>query len=368
MKLSRLAGIGAAMFCLIAQATRAPGYVEREVMIPWVAAAPNGLDVLEVYFDTPGKHPLVVMTHGTSRKPEERANVTPWAQLPQALWFARRGWYVLMVVRRGYGHSSGEIDGKHSGHCPNPDYQSAAEYSAADLREAVEYARTLPQVDTTKVMAVGVSTGGLATVALTADPPQGLVAGINFAGGRGSKADHDVCDPADLIHAYKNFGKHSRLPMLWLYAENDKYFWPELAQKFDAAFKSSGGQDQFVLAPAIGDDGHSLFRHPEAWGDTVSTFLIAHNLAPLAEPYPELRAPDVDPPAGLSENGLEAFHSYLLLGPHKAFAKSTHGYGYAMAKIRVDDARTTALENCNRASAAGDTCAVVNVDNAVVSK
>ena len=65
-----------------------------------------------------------------------------------------------------------------------------------------------------------------ATVALTAQNPPGLLAGINFAGGRGSKADHDVCNPDDLVHTYKEFGKRSRIPMLWLYAQNDKFFWP----------------------------------------------------------------------------------------------------------------------------------------------
>jgi hypothetical protein len=44
-------------------------YVERELMIPWGMAFPNGLHAMLVYADLPGKHPLVVMTHGTSRKP-----------------------------------------------------------------------------------------------------------------------------------------------------------------------------------------------------------------------------------------------------------------------------------------------------------
>ena len=35
-------------------------YIEREVTIPWVLAAP-GLDALLVYVDLPGKHPLVVI-------------------------------------------------------------------------------------------------------------------------------------------------------------------------------------------------------------------------------------------------------------------------------------------------------------------
>jgi hypothetical protein len=59
-------------------------------------------------------------------------------------------------------------------------------------------------VDDTHVLAMGVSTGGFTSVALTAMAPPGLVAAINFAGGRGSKADHDVCNPDDLVHAYRS--------------------------------------------------------------------------------------------------------------------------------------------------------------------
>jgi dienelactone hydrolase len=341
-------------------------YVEREIRIPWVSAEPGGLDALLVYADLPGKHPLAVLTHGTSRKTEERTLVSPWAHLPQALWFARRGWITLVVVRRGYGTSGGDPDSNQVGRCPLTDYESAARYSAQDLRIAIDYARSLPQVDSAQVVAVGVSTGGLATVALTANPPPGLLAAINFAGGRGSKADHDVCNQGDLISTYRSLGKTSRTPMLWLYAQNDKYFWPELSQKFDAAFRSKGGQDQFVLAPAIGDDGHSLYRHVDAWSDTVDAFLKAHNLVPLAELLPEVKAPDVPPPTGLSDAGMQAFQSYLLLGPHKAFATSQHGFGYATANLNMEDARKKALENCHKASPKDDACTVVYLDTTPV--
>ena len=351
---------------LVATAGAQVAYVEREISIPWVKAAPSGLDSLLVYVDLPGKHPLVVLTHGSSRKAEEHAQMSPWSLLPQALWFARRGWVALVVVRRGYGGSGGEEDGRHAGRCPATDYAAAAEYGAEDLRIAIDYARGLPQVDGSQIVAAGVSTGGLVATALTVNPPRGLVAAINFAGGRGSKADHDVCNPGDLVSAYKDFGKRSRTPMLWLYAENDKYFWPELAQKFDAAFRSQGGLDQFVLAPAIGDDGHARFRHPDAWSATVDSFLAAQNLAPLAEPLAEPRAPNLPAPEGLSEQGLTAFHDYLLMGPHKAFAISEHHYGYATASRSLDDARKKALERCEESAKKDaehkERCAVVYAD------
>jgi dienelactone hydrolase len=340
----------------------AQGYVEREIKIPWIEAAPNGLDALLVYVDLPGKHPLVVLTHGSARNKQDHALVTPWQQLPQALWFAQRGWVVLVVVRRGFGRSGGEEEVTRGGRCPDTDYEAADAYAADSLRAAIEYARTLPAIDDRKIVVAGVSTGGMTSVALTANPPRGLVAGINFAGGRGSKADHDVCNEGDLVGTYKAHGKHSRVPMLWIYAENDKFFWPELAKKFDAAFKAGGGQDEFVLAPPDGDDGHHLFSHIEAWSDTVDAFLKQQNLAPLASLLPEVQAPNVPPPAGLGETGLQAFHRYLIYGPHKAFAVSGTAFGYSNGRITADDARQKAYESCQHAAKVKGSCAVVSVD------
>jgi dienelactone hydrolase len=340
----------------------APRYVEREVIIPWVQAAPAGLDSLLVYADLPGRHPLVVITHGSSRKPEEHAELSPWQQLTQALWFARRGWVALVVVRRGYGRSGGEEDSRHSGHCPATSYEDAGDYSAQDLRVALDYGRALPNVSPGGSIVVGVSTGGLATVALTAGNPPGVAAAVSFAGGRGSRADHDVCNPGDLVSAFHDYGKTSRVPMLWIYAQNDKYFWPELAEKFDQAFRSKGGNDQLVIAPPFGDDGHSLFHRPSAWSDIVDRFLAEQKLAPLAELLPELTPPSVPPPPGLSENAQHGFESYLLLGPHKAFATAAHHYGFSSGQLSEDLARRKALDACNQAAQRQESCTVVSLD------
>jgi dienelactone hydrolase len=334
---------------------------EQEIRIPWVKAAPAGLDALLVFADLPGKRPLVVMTHGSSRDPEDHRKVTPWSLLPQAIWFARRGFVVLVIVRRGYGSSGGEQDGAHTGRCPQTDYEQAARNAAEDLRIAIDYGSKLPEVDPTRALAVGISTGGMATVALTADAPRNLVAAINFAGGRGSQADHDVCNPDSLVSAYHDFGKHSRVPMLWIYAQNDKYFWPELAQRFDAAFRGAGGQDEFIQAPPNGDDGHHLFnRGIEVWTPMVDSFLKAHDLMLLPAPLPEPTAPDIPPPTGLSEHGQQGFRTYLTLGPQKAFAMSAHHYAFVAAQMTQEDAAKKALENCNKnASASGESCRLV---------
>ena len=62
--------------------------------------------------------------------------------------------------------------------------------------------RSRPDIDATRIISVGQSAGGFATVALTADPPAGLVAAISFAGGRGSPRDGEVCADERLVAAF----------------------------------------------------------------------------------------------------------------------------------------------------------------------
>jgi len=341
--------------------TVSAGYVEREFRMDVPDSFPNGLDVLEVYVNTPGKHPLALLTHGTSDKPEERLQLTPWAQLPQAIWFARRGYVALVIIRRGYGTSGGKQDGTVGGCRAGGSFEEAGEAAAADLRNAVAYAeKNLPEVDTSTVISAGVSTGGFTQVALAAKPPTGLKAAIDFAGGRGGNGKGDLCDQGGLLSAYKSFGKHARTPMLWIYAENDKWFPPPFAGKFQAAFESAGGVDQFVLAPPDGDDGHHLYGHVAAWSDTVDTFLRAQKLLfydpPIAGPKP----PDVIVPAALHERGVDAFKNFLILGPHKAFAMNSAGvWGYAVGQFTQALADQHALENCNKGVRGGPACAIV---------
>ena len=131
--------------------------------------------------------------------------------------------------------------------------------SASDLRAAIEAMRSRTDVSTNGMIAVGVSAGGFASLALTANAPPGLAAAINFAGGRGSRADNDVCDEDALVRAFATLGKTSRIPTLWIYAQNDKFFGPELVRRMHTAFTGAGGRAQFIDVPPFGDDGHSLF-------------------------------------------------------------------------------------------------------------
>lgn len=337
-----------AALILAASAAHAQNYTREELRLPMSEAGSRGLEALLVRPDAPGKYPLVVISHGAPRKPEDRERMTPWTYYPVAIEFARRGFAVAMVMRRGYGNSGGAF-AERSGSCEQPDYIQSAKVSAQDVRAAIAALAKRPDIDGTRVLAVGQSAGGLATVALTADPPPGLIGAISFAGGRGSKADFVICNEARLIAAFQTFGKTSRTPMLWVYTANDHYFEPVLAAKFHAAFTTAGGKAQFIQAPAFGKDGHSLFSLigiPQ-WTPHVDSYLASQKIAQRDTPMALPPLPVVTPPPQLSRRGRETFETYLRAGQHKAFAVSADGgFGWQTGRRSVDEAKAEALKFC----------------------
>ncbi len=272
----------------------------------------------------------------------------------------------LIVMRRGYGGSDGGW-AETSGGCDNPNYLAAGIAGAADLKTTLEFLSHRPDIDATRMIAVGVSAGGFATVALTADPPPGLVAAISFAGGRGSPDNDRVCRPDRLVEAFRAFGKRSRIPMLWVYAANDHFFGPALAQQLKSAFTGAGGRVDFVAAPAFGDDGHCLFSAAgiAIWTLYVETFLQQQNLTMTTTPLP-LPPPAITAPGILDSNGQKAFAAFLIDAPHKAFALSPDGhFGWRTGMRTVEAARAGALKSCQQS---GKNCAVTFVDDAAVAR
>ena len=361
--------IAAAIFIgPVSHSPAAEPYLQEELRVPFALAGPRGLEALLVRPNEPGRYPLALITHGAPRSIDQHASMSPLAMLPQAIEFARRGWAAVVVMRRGYGDSGGDwADGY--GYCGNPNYIAAATAGAADLKAAIAFLVRRPDIDPSRVISVGVSAGGFATVALTADPPPELVAAISFAGGRGSMHHDDrVCHPDRLIEAFGLFGQRSRIPMLWVYAENDHYFGPKLAQQLKAAFTGGGGDVEFVAAPAFGRDGHRLFSMAgiPVWSGPVDAFLQEHDLKLRATPLPLPARPALAAPEILSTNGRNAFETYLMSSPHKAFAISRGGhFGWQSGQRTTEAASSGALESCRRQA---KSCDVMFVDDAAVAK
>ena len=324
------------------------GLVREAITVPF---GPKAL-TLEAVVTRPagaGKFPLIVLSHGTPRNAEDRAKTHANMYSAVAVAFARRGWAVVEVVRRGYGHSAGEY-AESSGQCGHRDYVKAGRTSAEDVLATVKAMERQPAVDATRIMLVGISAGGFASIAAAAQQPPGLRAVLNFAGGRGSDAPDSVCDADKLVAAYGVFGKTVRVPTLWLYAENDHFFGPKLARRFFAAFKEAGSTGEFVALPAIGEDGHLLLSDEAVplWRDRVDAFLRQQKLPTWNKPIEEKPAA-LRPPAGLSAHAREDFERYLATGHfEKTFAvgAKTHGYGWASGRRTPEDAARDALDAC----------------------
>jgi dienelactone hydrolase len=344
---------------------RAQDIVVTEMRIPTHSSGALGLEAVMVRPNDSAPHPLALLTHGSPREADDRADMTPLRWIPQAREFARRGWTAVIVMRRGFGESGGGYHEDSRSCSQFPDFVGPTKESVKDLRESVAYLDTLPQIDPSRVIGVGVSTGGLAMVGLSADPPPGLVAAISFAGGRGSNAPDHVCNADQLVRAFGEFGKHSKVPMLWVYADNDHFFGPQLAQNFYSAFTKNGGKANFVEAPAFGEDGHQLFslRGIPVWTPMVDDFLYTQNLV-LRKTMLEVSVPAVDPPASLSKNARDEFQQYLQSAPHKAFAASQgRFFGFSTGRRTAPEAEKLALENCTKFAPSSDPCAIVMIDD-----
>ncbi|MGH8639027.1 MAG: alpha/beta hydrolase family protein, partial [Burkholderiales bacterium] len=285
------------------------------------------LEALVVKPVVEGRYPLALITHGSPRQSEARRRMSAAQMSFQAEELARRGYFTVVVMRRGYGTSEGGWD-ESSGRCDSADHERAARESAHDLRAALRALASHPQVDPTRIIVIGQSAGGIGTVALAADPSAGLKAVVNFAGGRGSRAPNEVCRADRLIDAYAAFGKAARVPSLWIYTENDHYFGPQLARRMFAAYREEGGVGEFRLLPAFGEDGHTLFARrggvPQ-WRPLLDAFLRKHDLPTWDAPPAEPPVAHLPPPEALAPKHLHHWQRYLESADNKAFAVSPTG-------------------------------------------
>ncbi|WP_426423867.1 alpha/beta hydrolase family protein [Bradyrhizobium genosp. A] len=338
---------------------RGAQFYTEDLRIPMAEAGPQGLEAFLVRPAGTRRYPLALLSHGSPRSFDDRATMSAHKYYGIALEYARRGFAALIVMRRGYGGSPGGRADSVGG-CANAAYLPAAAIAVADLRAAIDAMARRADVTTTGMIAAGHSAGGLATVALTAEPPPGLVAAISFAGGRGSRDDDEVCNEDGLVQAFASFGKTSRVPMLWVYATNDSYFGPDLARRLYDGFRGNGGHAKFIAAPPYGDDGHYLYSvvaRPQ-WTPYVDAFLrergLAHDMLSPPDPLP--------PPGHFSDAAKAEFARYLASTmPHKAFAVSPNGgYGWRSGRNTVDDAQRDSLAACMKRS---PTCTLYAVDD-----
>jgi dienelactone hydrolase len=227
-----------------------------------------------------GPFPLAIINHGSPRSPAERPSLT--ARFATAAeWFVDRGFAVAVPTRRGYGPTGGTWV-EDQGRCDSPDYYNAGLVTSQDIRATLVYMREQRLVDANRVVLVGQSAGGWGVLASAGQKMPGVVAIVNFAGGRGSRGPDNVCTPYALVQAMQRYGAGADMPILSIYTANDSYFNPSLAKQMHEAFVAGGASKAKLLQlSAFGRDGHGMVGHrdgPDFWGRRVEAFLRENNL------------------------------------------------------------------------------------------
>jgi len=254
-------------------------------------------DITVTVFEIPGRasYPLLVLNHGRPANDAGRGKMGRVRFAQAASYFASLGFSVWVPTRVGYGVSGTEEDPEYTGPCQKRDFRSGFDVSSAQVLQVIEHAKRRADIDRTRVVVAGQSFGGATSIAVAARNPDGVVASINFAGGSGGNPETrpgEPCLPRWLEALFGEYGKTSRIPTLWVYTENDRYFGPHHTKTWFEAFKAGGGAGEFVLLPAFGNDGHALFtRGFEIWRPIVGRFLDtvkAHAAAPIP-PAPAIR-------------------------------------------------------------------------------
>jgi dienelactone hydrolase len=349
-----------------------PRLIEEKVRIPNDNGRPIAATILRPEGD--GPYGVVILNHGVSASARERARESSDLLINSAAVFARRGYVVVMPLRRGFGATGGEM-AEDPGSCANPDYFHAEANAADDVMVAYNYARTLPYVDGSHMILAGQSAGGMVSIftAGTRDP-QGLVAVLSFAGGRGGDPDSTPgvpCAVEPVARVFDALGKTLRVPVLFNYAENDLFFSPKVTRGWFERFNANGASGEYVLQPSFGKDGHYLFADTlgvRYWLPTVESFLTRHGVQ-----FARLDAADPDRQNLLALDHLPNIKSDACRGLYRAFLESPGPRAYAVSADGrcgfaggLQDARDVAIKQCGTVAKGG--CSLYAVDDAVVWK
>jgi dienelactone hydrolase len=267
------------------------------ITVPGVGTLGSDAQMLTQVFkpEGAGPHPVLLFAHGRAGDAASRVQLKQPVPLGHVRYWLGRGYAVVAPVRPGYGESGGadlESSGagySDSGSCTRqPDHSRTAKAAIHAMGFALNWVREQPWANKDRILLEGQSVGGLATVALCASQPPGVVGCINFAGGAGgdpARAPGKMCAPEKMTELMRSYGQSTRLPSIWLYAENDLYWGADPPRQWHAAFAQALAEHhkaphEFIQTPALeGNDGHRLLHvGGRLWSVPLNAWLKKHGL------------------------------------------------------------------------------------------
>ncbi len=340
---------------------------ESVVMLP-VGSGWQQVALETTFFSPPGKgpFPLVVINHG---KASGNPRFDPRARYEAASReFIKRGYVVAIPMRPGFSKSEGRDMS------PGCNSESYGALQAETVASALGEITKRPDIDASRILVIGQSTGGLTTMAFARTPYPGVKGVINFAGG----VRYAGCFgwEGTLVRAFGAFGKDATTPSLWFYGDNDSYWGSELPKEMFSAYRAAGGNARLISYGNFeGGDAHAMFGSlrgvPIWWPETEKflrelglptdeAFAIETTPRPPKTDYAELS--DVSRLPHLDERRRELYQKFLTLPHPRAFSISPTGnVGWANGGI---DPLSRSLALCEGATKR--VCALYAVDDDVV--
>lgn len=233
---------------------------------------------VQVSYDDASRQPrpIAIINHGRPADGRAKADMGRATFSAATDFFVKRGYLVAVPTRVGYGVSAGP-DVEASGNCSNRNFGPGFAAAASQIVTVLDAVRRRPDVAQTGAVLVGHSYGGVASLAAAAQRPQNVRVVFNMSGGAGGdpvSRPGEPCSTFQLAQQLRQIGASSRVPTLWVYAANDRYFGSSVPRQWFDAYQRIGGVAEWVMLPAVGKDGHALFTHfPAVWQPLVANYL-----------------------------------------------------------------------------------------------
>lgn len=222
----------------------------------------------------PGPYPVLLWSHGDVELDHPalryKSRIREMVTMRE---FLQLGLAVLIPARRGVGLSQGTYPLGFATQGGDVTYK--ARVHAEDILPALAWLKTRAELDAGKVVLAGQSAGGYSTMYIASQNLAGVVGAIDFAGGRTDLNPTTGLGYLNqmMVNGFAEFGKTTRIPTLWIFAENDsRYSANTIRTSFDA-FKAAGGKAQLLLSPPLDGDGHFILTKPALWRAVLREYL-----------------------------------------------------------------------------------------------
>ena len=227
--------------------------------------------------DSIKKAPYLLFSHGRAGTDQERASFGRSSYKNISEYYISKGFVVILPTRIGYGVSGGPDAEFSGGSCQNKNYTESVKVVADQSKQVLNHVFDFSYIERSKGIVVGQSAGGISSIGLSAENISGLKGAINFAGGNGgdpAKQSGKPCSEYAIKETFAKYGAGNKVPTLWLYSVNDKYWGEQLPKDWFAAFQKAGGKGQFISLPAFKDDGHLIYGgNRNAWKNDFEKFI-----------------------------------------------------------------------------------------------